>query len=151
MGSPEKYEPRHIQELNNACHKFLNLCQTALHLEFKSIQPHQRQFHIEIEKGFYDTKEFFLQYLKNMDEYKIENIIHDKRETKINVMEWSVDQVADWIKKHEKLNELETFIRENRIDGKLLLQLELNQLCAYKVPLALAVVLKDCINELHKL
>lgn len=63
LGSKHLYPAVHVNKLNMQCHNFLRLCGLAVKLQAEHISPEQRKLHSEIEKGYYDTKDFFEKYL----------------------------------------------------------------------------------------
>jgi hypothetical protein len=67
LGEREKYEEKLVKVLNEKCHQFLRLCNRALKMSAELIQPHQKAFHLELEKGYSQTEEQFLNYLLPLD------------------------------------------------------------------------------------
>lgn len=144
LGKKEKYDPKFVEILNEECHRFLKLCWQSLQLELRNIQPHQRQFHIEIEKGFYETKEFFEKHLIPLADKPKQPTSENK--SKSNVTNWSTKDVLEWVQSKPKLKELQNFVRVHDISGDILLKLTPQMLNAYKVPLKLAVELMETVR-----
>jgi tetratricopeptide (TPR) repeat protein len=59
-----KYRKEHVQILNDKCGYFLFLCEQALKVDSKYAKANERAMHIELEKGFIDTKNLFGEHLE---------------------------------------------------------------------------------------
>jgi len=59
----QKFEQVHVKKLEAKCLQFLQLCERAIKIDAKLVKTNQQTMHIELEKGFVDTKNLFAQYL----------------------------------------------------------------------------------------
>ena len=59
-----KYRKDHVQNLNDKCCFFLFICEQALRADSKHAKTNERAMHIELEKGFMETKTLLEQHLE---------------------------------------------------------------------------------------